>query len=1194
MDDKNIFRNDTEFSIADMEETKLAFSSIKTIENNANEIALKPGMVFGGQYCLVRSAGIGKMGEVWKAYDRIGERSVALKFVPRNIENYDLEIKKSKKCFQAVYKLNHQYICPIHAIVEDDKFGYSHVMKWMPGTLDDFQKEVAGPGNPLDFKLAMAILSNLAEALDYIHKENVIHRDVKPKNVCITQNEDRSFAYASLIDFGLASSVEYYKNNFEPRTGTISGTPVYMPPEQWINEVQSPQTDQYALGIIAYKLLSGHVPFTNSSIKELRGAIFYEQPKIIPGIPRFANQALQKALSKNPKERFNTCQEFVHALKGTARKQIKIVTSLFALFVFLTVLPFVYFLVNRADEIDIAKNDPLPVFESLLVKYTGKDYAFLFKEVKYDPTLTVHSLNPVFPVAKVIKEEKKDQKALSDQKKQGQNHPNEENNKGMKLSKLLDSQNGVSNDSNKKKVSENTVRNKENVQNKYLTIGSERISFSEKKEGKGWSYSYDQTKKRGALLLAGYQGASLGSCGIDLDITVQEGTENTVQGDGKSNVLFVKHGKLRLTGSGKGTGKLVLSVDKINSSAEQGPAVLFAQDGIDIENLTAMTISSVNRCYGIEVENGGLSLTNVSLLDVATKKNIDSVHVGGPLALTCSASAKIILEGALWHRGKFSVQGIPGHQEKDRPIDSVTGTLFMTLKLLDKKIDRVLLTSENLEKTINPPANEQVFLLAANIDAVYDLAVEKEGKLTFLNVIDRKLHCTMLSSGNWTIKRAGKRDKILSHEWLRVYGDLVLGSPMGMGSSTLTIDGGSERKEILEANDAKAFVSGDIFCKTEDNRKYSFTKYKVVKETKNVLISVYGSLKMYSGVSIQNNINTLFFINEENNGLSQPEYAGGVYIADNGIFEMYGGKVTQCQAPLCGGVAVNGIFRLYDGEISMNTGYNNGVNKVEGAGVGIRAGVFEMYGGKITGNLALADNTAQEGSRAAKGGGIHISGRSKAIISGGSITNNLCLWGGGGIYVGGRGTSELLISQNAEISNNFAILGAGIYMNSSVKMEGGRIENNSLVEGVSATLPRGAGIYIREWGNGDLATKGPVFTISKDAFLGQNDRIYIVDNKVAKLKMGQYVYAPISVLPPLTDYNQKFVVSIGSAAASVDKTIRIVSIENVVDEKNVEKIASCFDFGYLGYKNNEKFHLESYLDKTSDFPKYYLVLKKGK
>lgn len=1267
--DSSLQNNDKSSYSSDFEETRLAFSTIKQTEKEREEISLKSGMVFGGQYCLVRLAGTGKMGEVWKAYDRIGERDVALKFVPRNIDNYESEIQKAKKCFQDVYALNHQYLCPIHAIVEDKDFGYCLVMKWMPGTLEEYQKETVGPGKSLEFKKTLLVLNHLAEALDYIHEKNVIHRDVKTKNVAVTKNENGDLVAASLIDFGLANSLEVYSHDFTPHSGTISGTPVYMPPEQWVNDAQSPQTDQYALAIIAYKLISGHVPFSNPNVKQLRSLIFNETPKLIPGVPRYVNTALQKALSKKPENRFSNCRQFVYELSGARRKKKILLSLLICLGILLVTFPMIYQQIRPKETVQVAYEEVLPVYKSVLIKDSEKEYAYIFQEIQESTALpnsaddlmerqnkssadekagtsgesknksgglttpasgtkfpkdqsgsiklgdagnktnslaSTKPLNPLQKVSLASSELASDKKSGSPAKK------NSKDNKALSLSQIVKANEGRD---NQKALSKKRTA--------FLMIGSEPLAVFEQREGPGWSYAYDKANSRGVLTLNGYNGASFDVSGIDLAVIVKDGTENRIKADGAHGALYQANGKLEISGSDKGTGKLYLSGENLTLPAEgELSAVLYSGESLSIKNLESVFVTGSGKSFGIAVKNGEFKMEKIHILQVKTEKESDSIHVNGDFSIFGSASDIISLQGALWHNGALSLQ--PARSDLSsmmRPYDPQTGKVQMKFEILGKTVDHFLWTVEDLSKAFNAPDRELCCALAANIELDYnskDTATPKSktekpdkevpsekqeenadyGRSDLKNsqavdlengllVLNRQKSYTFLSTGNWTIKRIPHSK--MTHEFLRVYGELVLGTPLGMGSSSLTFDGGGKRSIIPNTP-----MSGDIVCQSFDGKKYVFRKYEVENTSKCSLIVVHGILKMYHGACIQNNINTNFFRTANDEGLAHEELVGGVFVASSGMFEMHGGKITQCQAPLCGGVCVNGLFQLYDGEICLNTGYNNGSNKVEGGGVAVRMGEIEMSGGRIIGNLALADNTARNGSRAAKGGGIHISQKSKVTISGGEISENLCLWGGGGIYVGGRGTSILNLSGNTKICDNFAILGSGIYANSPINLKGGRITNNKLANGVSASMPRGSGIYLREWGAGDILSEGPTISLSGNIIMDKEDDIFILDNKITRTNTGMFTFAPIVVTGPLTEKNQHFTISLGSAAASEDKTIQLVALQNQEVIDSIDNILDKFQFGFLGYEKNNNFQFEHHISRKNRVNNHFLILKDKK
>ncbi len=127
---------------------------------------------------------------------------------------------------------------------------------------------------------------------------------------------------AQLLDFGLAAEVRSSMSRVSLR-GHVgsSGTPAYMAPEQWEARRQSAATDQYSLAVMAYEMLSGYLPFDASDQDMLRRAVLTRAPDEIEGVPAHVNAALQKALAKNPKERFASCTEFVESCLEPQRTQ---------------------------------------------------------------------------------------------------------------------------------------------------------------------------------------------------------------------------------------------------------------------------------------------------------------------------------------------------------------------------------------------------------------------------------------------------------------------------------------------------------------------------------------------------------------------------------------------------------------------------------------------------------------------------------------------------------------------------------------------------------------------------------------------------------------------------------------------------------------------------------------------------------
>ena len=271
---------------------------------------LQPEMVLAGKYRLIKQIGKGAMGVVWQAHD--GNRQVALKFVPKECSRFTDEMERMRQSFNKIHALNHQSICPTYDLVNDGDFGYFLVMKFLEGeTLDDYRLRKDPKHNGLPLDQVLELVKPVAQALDYAHRNDVIHRDIKPSNIFLS--ETAKGINVEIIDFGLADEVREGMSRVSKVTFDMSGTPAYMAPEQWKGARQTAATDQYALAVIVYELLAGHLPFSGSNIEN---AVLKYDPEPIREMPEKANAALLKALAKQGADRFATCQDFMDALAG--------------------------------------------------------------------------------------------------------------------------------------------------------------------------------------------------------------------------------------------------------------------------------------------------------------------------------------------------------------------------------------------------------------------------------------------------------------------------------------------------------------------------------------------------------------------------------------------------------------------------------------------------------------------------------------------------------------------------------------------------------------------------------------------------------------------------------------------------------------------------------------------------------------
>lgn len=288
----------------------------------------QPGYLVEGRFLLREEIGRGKMGAVWKAHDRDGGRDVVLKF---HIQAGDIVASGGEEtgtslvaCFRRVHALQHQHICPHYLLGSDQRFGAYVVMKYLPGeTLTQQIRSSRQASSRMSQIDLVRVLRPVAEGLDYMHREGLVHRDVKPDNLVLMPTGD-----VQIIDLGLAAPIESIPAGpgAQPSGGkTIAGSMGYLAPEVWRGEQATPRSDQYALATIAYELLAGRRPFDDAlTPSELLARTTTCPVPPIPGLSRRVFAVLQKGLSKDPAKRFQSCAAFVRSLIRAIRNSAEL------------------------------------------------------------------------------------------------------------------------------------------------------------------------------------------------------------------------------------------------------------------------------------------------------------------------------------------------------------------------------------------------------------------------------------------------------------------------------------------------------------------------------------------------------------------------------------------------------------------------------------------------------------------------------------------------------------------------------------------------------------------------------------------------------------------------------------------------------------------------------------------------------
>ena len=265
-----------------------------------------------GPYRILEMIGVGGMAEVYKAYQPTMDRYVAIKVIKAYFAEEPTFLQRFHREARAVARLEHAHILPVHDYGEAQGRPFL-VMRYLEaGTL----KDRLG-ADPLPLDVVNRVISQIGSALDYAHRQSIIHRDVKPSNILMDAEED-----CFLTDFGLAKMME--TSVHLTGTGVGIGTPAYMSPEQGRGAEVDSRTDVYSLGVMLYEMTTGRMPYYADTpialvIKHMTEPL--PLPRAVrPNLPEGVERVILKALAKAPEDRFETAAQMVRALDVAVRQ----------------------------------------------------------------------------------------------------------------------------------------------------------------------------------------------------------------------------------------------------------------------------------------------------------------------------------------------------------------------------------------------------------------------------------------------------------------------------------------------------------------------------------------------------------------------------------------------------------------------------------------------------------------------------------------------------------------------------------------------------------------------------------------------------------------------------------------------------------------------------------------------------------
>jgi len=270
-----------------------------------------------GPYHVEAIIGEGGMGVVYRALDTKLNRPVAIKVLSDALADPSARRRFEREA-QVASSLNHPHILTVHDAGEFEGRPYLVTELVDAGTFVEWAR-----AEPRSWRQIVELLVGVADGLATAHQAGILHRDIKPANILITKS-----GYAKLADFGLAKLCEdstpgaaHTRTEMATRAGTVVGTVGYMSPEQASGQPLDARSDMFSFGVVLYEALAGRRPFTGASDLDVLHAVVHRPPEPLPvEVPRPLRMVLERALEKDPSDRFQSMRDLIVDLRRLVRQ----------------------------------------------------------------------------------------------------------------------------------------------------------------------------------------------------------------------------------------------------------------------------------------------------------------------------------------------------------------------------------------------------------------------------------------------------------------------------------------------------------------------------------------------------------------------------------------------------------------------------------------------------------------------------------------------------------------------------------------------------------------------------------------------------------------------------------------------------------------------------------------------------------